>query len=122
MGATVSNLSEPPPYDLGSQFETFSTRNDRGRPRRPSNSSEESTLIGDCIYDRNPSQTTTSTVHNGPSTISTSDDTLEPVAFSEDGLDSDDQSGMNYQMLLNYQGSHLHNEFEPQFQQGNKYN
>ena len=119
MGATVSNISEPDPYDLGSQFETFSTRNDRCRVRHPSTDSDDSTLIGNRNSRPIGSQSSESTICPGPSTISTSKTHIEPSAFSEDGLDSDDQNGMNYQMLLNYQCKEIENEFEPQFQKGN---
>ena len=124
MGATVSNISDPRPYDIGSQFETFSARTDRTKEQTKAQvtdyDSDDSTLLGGAASHISDNTSTNTTITQGASTISASDGTSQPfIPFSEDGLDSDDQDGMNYQMLLNYQGKSYDDEFEPQFQKGN---
>ena len=81
--------------DIGSQFETFSSRAGRtpqrllptrSRSTRPRNSNA-STIVG----------TDGARYYDGSSTDSSS---TEMDAFSEDGLDDEDHDGMNYHLIL----------------------
>ena len=119
MGASVGNLTVPSPYDIGSQFETFSSRighvrsqsrkKTRGstsqqEPNQPSSSyqaTDDTTTNADQFSDC--SSTVYSTQYDG---------------HTEDGLDDDDEhAGMNYQMLLHYTGTPVNKDTDPNFQQ-----
>ena len=118
MGADVPNLEPPQTYDIGSQFETYSSRIGRINYGTNNPAPTESTLSDG--YSFHPSRvnsddTTTLVGDTGDqaSTIYTS----QYGAYSEDGLDDDDEhAGMNYQMLLNHPGINPSDTDEPVFQ------